>query len=220
MELTPEIKSNCEQLGYEVYPTKDTYLSQLAKQFGYQPLGYGAKHKEGVVSMSEGSIEGELITLPEGQNKYNNGVYLFIRQDDGATVMQTIVPNTQDKGDMIQKAVDSITTHIKGMDMEDFQLFDYVEMWGYVIAETTLKPLAKSLYPDDKQDTPEEKALKKSKREQFVFLSMPRVLVNTAHYYVGDEQMAEEERVNSEPYVIKMMIDQETDKKKEQGEQE
>lgn len=206
MTLTPEVKSACEQLGYELYKTENTLLSTLIKQFGYQPLGYGTTYDNGV--------QGELMTLPEDINKYNNGVYMLMRQEDGATVMETIVPNNRDKGDMIQRAVDSITTHVKGMDMDDFQLFDHVEMWGYVIAETTLKPLAQSLYPENNTDTPEEKALKKAKRERFVLLAMPRVLVNMAHYYTGDDAMVEEERVNSEPYVIKMMIDQETNKNK------
>lgn len=197
MSLTPEIKSACEQLGYELYETEDTELAYLIKQFGYTPYGYGTTY--------DGGVKGELMTLPEDKNKYNNGVYMLIRQDDGATVMETIVPNTRDKGDMIQRAVDSVVTHVKGMDMDDFQLFDHAEMWGYIIAETTLKPLAHSLFPND---TAEHKA----KRESFVFLAMPRLLVNTAHLYVGDD-FVEEERVNSEPYVIKMMIDQQTDKK-------
>lgn len=204
MTLAPEITSACKQLGYELYETSNTRLSHLIKQFGYQPLGYGADYEDGV--------QGELMTLPNDKNKYNNGVYMLIEQKDGATVMQTIVPNTKDKGDMIQKAVDSITTHVTGMNMDDFELFDYIEMWGYVIAETTLKPLAKTLYPETKNDSAEERALKKAKRERFVLLAMPRALVNMAHYYTGDEAMVEEERVNSEPYVIKMMIDQETNK--------
>lgn len=210
MTLTPEIKSACKQLGYELYKTEGTMLSNLVRQFGYEPLGYGTTYENGV--------QGELMTLPEDKNKYNNGVYMLIRQDDGATVMETIVPNNKDTGNMVQQAVDSITTHVKGMDMEDFQLFHYIEMWGYVIAETTLKPLANSLYPDTNTDTPEEKALKKAKRERFVLLAMPRVLVNMAHYYTGDKAMVEEERVNSEPYVIKMMIDQETNKNESESE--
>jgi len=204
MTLAPEITSACKQLGYELYKTENTVLTNLIKQFGYEPLGYGTTYDNGV--------QGELMTLPEETSKYNNGVYMLIRQEDGATVMETIVPNNRDKGNMIQQAVDAITTQVKGMNMDDFQLFDYVEMWGYVIAETTLKPLAKTLYPDQPNDTSEEKALKQAKRERFVLLAMPRTLVNMAHYYTGDQAMVEEERVNSEPYVIKMMIDQETNK--------
>lgn len=204
MELTPEIKSACKQLGYELYKTENTELMHLSRRFGYEPYGYGMTYDNGV--------KGELITLPEGQNKYNNGVYILSRQKDDATVMQVIIPNTRDKGDMIQKAVDSITTHIKGMNTDDFQLFDYAEMWGYVMAEITLKPLAHSLYPENTD-------INKAKREQFVMLAMPRLLVNAAHLYVGDE-LIEEERVNGEPYVIKSMIDQETSREKNKPDNE
>lgn len=191
MEITSQIKENIKHLGYEMEPISGGKLYDMVSSLGYESYGVGIKYPDGT--------KGVLMSLPEDKNKYNNGVYILRELPKGEIVMEVIVPNSKDKGDLILKSVDTLTTSYLGMNVEDLQLFDVIEIWGHVIAETTLKPLAKSLFPNDE-----------AKRERFVLLYMPRLLSNAAHMFVGDDKLMEE-AVNSEPYVVKMMIDQATD---------
>lgn len=191
MEITAQLKKNIEHLGYEIEPTPNGKLNDMIPQLGYETFGIGINYKDGT--------KGVLMALPEDKNQYNNGVYILREMTKGEIVMEVIVPNTKDKGNLIMKSVDIIETAVSEMNSEDLQLFDMIEIWGHVIANTTLKPLAKALFPNDEK-----------KRERFVLLYMPRLLSNTAHMFVGDDQLMEE-AVNSEPYVLKMMIDQKTD---------
>ena len=192
MELTSQIKKNIKHLGYEMEPISGGKLYDMVSSLGYESYGVGIKYPDGT--------KGVLMSLPEDKNKYNNGVYILRELPKGEIVMEVVIPNSKDKGDLILKSVDTLTTAYLGMNVEDLQLFDMIEIWGHVIAETTLKPLAKSLFPNDE-----------AKRERFVLLYMPRLLSNAAHMFIGDDTLMEE-AVNSEPYVVKMMIDQETDK--------
>lgn len=191
MEITSQIKENIKHLGYEMEPISSGKLYDMVPSLGYESYGIGINYPDGT--------KGVLMSLPEDKNEYNNGVYILRELPKGEIVMEVIVPNSKDKGDLILKSVDTLTTSYLGMNVEDLQLFDMIEIWGHVIAETTLKPLAKSLFPNDE-----------TKRERFVLLYMPRLLSNAAHMFVGDDTLMEE-AVNSEPYVVKMMIDQQTD---------
>lgn len=191
MKITSEITANIEKLGYEMEPISSGKLYDMVPSLGYESYDIGIKYPDGT--------KGVLMALPTDKNKYNNGVYILRELSKGEIVMEVVVPNTNDKGDLILKSVNTLKTAYLGMNTEDLQLFDIIEIWGHVIAETTLKPLAKSLFPNDE-----------AKRERFVLLYMPRLLSNAAHMFVGTEELMEE-AVNSEPYVLKMMIDQQTD---------
>lgn len=190
MELTELIEQNIEHMGYTTEPISGGELYDMVPQLGYESYGVGVTYPD--------NSKGILMALPEDKNKYNNGVYILRKMPEGEIVMEVIVPNTNDKGDLISKTVDTLVTSYTGIDTEDLQIFDIIEVWGHVIAETTLKPLSKSLFPNDAE-----------KRERFVLLYMSRLLSNTAHMFVGDDSLLEE-AVNSEPYVLKMMIDQGT----------
>ena len=191
MKITTQITSNIEHLGYEMEPISSGKLYDMVPSLGYESYDIGINYPDGT--------KGVLMTLPADKNKYNNGVYILRELSKGEIVMEVVVPNTNDKGDLILKSVDTLKTAYLGMNTEDLQLFDMIEIWGHVIAETTLKPLAKSLFPNDE-----------AKRERFVLLYMPRLLSNAAHMFIGNDELMEE-AVNSEPYVLKMMIDQQTD---------
>ncbi len=191
MKITTQITSNIEHLGYEMEPISSGKLYDMVPSLGYESYDIGINYPDGT--------KGVLMALPADKNKYNNGVYILRELSKGEIVMEVVVPNTNDKGDLILKSVDTLKTAYLGMNTEDLQLFDMIEIWGHVIAETTLKPLAKSLFPNDE-----------AKRERFVLLYMPRLLSNAAHMFIGNDELMEE-AVNSEPYVLKMMIDQQTD---------
>ena len=191
MKITTQITSNIEHLGYEMEPISSGKLYDMVPSLGYESYDIGINYPDGT--------KGVLMALPVDKNKYNNGVYILRELSKGEIVMEVVVPNTNDKGDLILKSVDTLKTAYLGMNTEDLQLFDMIEIWGHVIAETTLKPLAKSLFPNDE-----------AKRERFVLLYMPRLLSNAAHMFIGNDELMEE-AVNSEPYVLKMMIDQQTD---------
>lgn len=199
MELDIQTKSNLKQLGFEMSEETDQFLENLAPQFGYTSMGYGTTYDDGT--------KGLLISMDEDHNQYNNGTYMLHKLKDGKLVMEVIVPNNKDRGDLIQKHVDEIVNHVDGMDLSDLQIYDQAEMWGFVLAQAVVKPLTDSIYPNAGTDLQE-----KVKRARFINLFMPRFLANIAHLYAGDDQM-KEEAVNSEPYVLKLMIDSNTDKK-------
>lgn len=194
MKLSDKTKEALKKLNYTVTEITSGELHDMAPSLGYESMGYGTTYKDGTTGL--------LIRFPEPRNKYNNGVYMLHKLEKGEIVLEVIEPNTKDKGNMIMHLVDDISNHIDGMDMFDMQVFDYTEMYGYVIANTVIKPLAKTLFPNDKV-----------KQEHFTMLYLPRFLANVAYQYTGSDNIYEE-GVNSEPYVLKMMIDQETDKSK------
>lgn len=190
MEISKQALDNLKQLGYEIHPVTDGELNDLVPRIGYESYGLGTDYDDGT--------KGVLMHLPENANKYNNGVYMLHKLAGGEIVMEVIVPNDRDKGALVQKFVDQISNHIDGLDTFDLTVFDYTEIFGLVLANSVVKPLAKTLFPDDKL-----------KQAKFADLYMPRFLSNMAHMYVGDGKLFEE-GVNSEPYVVKIMIDNAT----------
>lgn len=195
MEITDQIKENLAFLKYELEDITDGKIHDMIPSLGYVSFGKGTTYEDGT--------QGVLMTLPEGRNKYNNGVYMLRELENGAIVMETIVPNDRDKGALIQNKVADITNFITGMDNSDLEVFDYAEIMGFVVANAIIKPLAESLFPTDIV-----------KRTRFVNLYHSRFLANTALIYSGSENTLEE-GVNSEPYVVKMMIDKATGNKGE-----
>lgn len=196
MEITKEVWDNLKQMKYETYKITDGELYDMVPSLGYVCLGYGTTYKDGT--------KGVLMALSPDDNKYNNGVYMLHKMSGGEIVMEVIKPNTNDKGSLITHVIDSITNHIDGLDTSDMGVYDFTEAFGFVIANSVVKPLAKSLFPNDM-----------SKQERFTLLYLPRFLANVAYVYSGDKNIREE-GVNSEPYVLKMMIDNETKKSAEE----
>ena len=190
MEISKQALDNLKQLGYEIHPVTDGELNDLVPSIGYESYGWGTDYDDGT--------KGVLMHLPDNANKYNNGVYMLHKLAGGEIVMEVIVPNDRDKGALIQQFTDQISNYIDGLDTFDLTVFDYTEIFGLVLANSVVKPLAKTLFPDNKL-----------KQAKFTDLYMPRFLSNMAHMYVGDGKLFEE-GVNSEPYVVKIMIDNAT----------
>lgn len=190
MEITQEIKDNLKLLEHELNENPDIELTAMVESIGYESFGKGIDYEDGT--------KGVLMQLNEENNTYNNGVYILHKMEDGTVVMEVVVPNTKNKGALITKYVDQISNFVNGVDASDMMIFDHAEAWGQIITEAVITPLAKTLFPDDPQ-----------KRERFRMLYIARFLANVAHIYVGDEHYMEE-GINSEPYVLKMAIDQGT----------
>mgnify|MGYP003465201238 FL=1 len=197
MEITEHITTVIEQLGYTITDELNPEVLRMVPEIGYESYNKGIKYEDGT--------HGIVVSLPESAQKYNNGVYILHKLLGGEVVLEVLVVNTNDKGDLITKVVGDITSHINGIDLSDFATFDYVETFGYIIANTVVKPLAEALFPTDKE-----------KQERFTMLYMPRMLAQIAYVYSGDTNTFEE-GVNSEPYVLKMMIDNQTDKEANEG---
>ena len=187
---TTVLDENIEQLGYKLYDVTEGELYDIAPSLGYTNLNKGTTYDDGT--------KGVLVRMSDGEDTYNNGIYMLRRLEGNELVLEVIVQNTRDKGSLIQNMVQSISNHITGLDTLNMTVFDYAETFGYVIANTVVKPLADSLFPKDKE-----------KQDRFVMLYMPRLMAQIAYIYSGDATTFEE-GVNSEPFVLKQMIDNNT----------
>lgn len=191
IELDKQVIANLQTLKYELEEVTSGELFDMAPSIGYNALGYGTTYKDGTKG---------ILMEPDGDLKiYNNGTYMLHKMQGGEIVMEVINQNTANKGDLIQKISDEITTKINGMDLLNLNTFDFTEIFGNVVADIVIKPLATTLFPDNPE-----------KQERFALLYLPKFLANTAYLYAGNEHVMEE-GVNSEPYVLKMNIDQVTD---------
>lgn len=200
MEVTNEIEVAIKTLGYTLEPITEGEVYDLVPSLGYESYDVGYHYPDGTT--------GVLMRLPEKDRQYNNGVYMLRKMTGGEVVMEVIIPNTASKGDLIYQLVNDIVSHIAGLNMEDMTIYNHIEMWGHIISKVSLHPLAQALYPNDK-----------AKADRFEMLYLPRMLSNMAHIKLADDP-PQEEMVDTEPYVLKMMIDQETQKDQETQETE
>ena len=106
-----------------------------------------------------------------------------------------LIPNTADKKDLITKTVANLENYIETLDTADLDVYDTIRVFSHVVANTTVKQLAKALFPDNEL-----------KQFHFVDIYYPRFLSNMARYHLGDKDLREE-TVNTEPFVVKLMID-------------
>jgi hypothetical protein len=186
MELNKEILENSKQLGYELKETTEHEYDSAARSIGYEPLGY--------YNIYDDKSEGILVQLPAGQNKYNNGTYMYHKNNDGQIVLEVVVPNTANKGDLIRHLVGEISTFVENLDTSDLDTYDFAEIYGFVIANTVVKHLASSLFPEDKKS-----------QQHFTMIYMSRFLAHIAQIHAGDKNIREE-AVNSDPYLFKMAM--------------
>lgn len=198
--LRTDVKDVCDSLGLKLHETQNPVLVTMAHNLGYEPLGYG--------TIYEDDTTGILISMSEENNKYNNAVYMLHLLGGGEYVLETIIPNTADKSVLVRETVSKISGFIESLDASDLGVYDFVEIYGYVIANTVAKRLADKLFPNDS-----------NKREAFVLLYMPRFLANVSILYSGVQKavMGEEDKslkdkineetVNSEPFILKMMME-------------
>lgn len=192
-----QIKDLCKEKNIPLQlhaPDTVNHLVSMALAMGYTPIGEEVEidgKKQLVPYGTEGTI---LIQLRQDLNKYNNGVY-FYKENEGAYVLEVLIPNTADKSDLITKTAATMENFINTMETADLDVYDTIRVFSHVIANTTVKQLAKALFPNSEY-----------KQFHFVDIYYPRFLANMARYYLGDETIREE-TVNTEPFVVKLMID-------------
>lgn len=186
-DLKPEIRKNAKELGLKLIVLNSPEIENMAKKMAYEPMNIGTIYNDGT--------QGLLVQLSEKHNKYNNGVYMLHFTSEQQYVLEVIVPNNRSKDDLIRKITDQISIFVENLDTGDLDVYDFAEVYGFVIANTVVKHLAKSLYPDDK-----------AKQHQFNMLYTSRFLAQVAQIHAGSKEI-QEEAVNSDPYMFKMLID-------------
>lgn len=187
MEVTKEIRLACKELGFHVEKYESHRLDSAAKSLGYEPLGYSNTYDD--------KSEGIIVALPEGKNRFNNGVYMMHQTSNGQILLEVIQASTADKSQLIKHLIGQITTFVENQDTSDLDVYDFAEIYGFVIANTVIKHLAVSLYPMDVEN-----------QKHFTMLYLSRFLAHVAQIHAGDPDIREE-AVNSDPYMFKMAID-------------
>lgn len=195
MTLTIEILTNAKELGREIKPIvelKDnmTKLQQLKAQafnFGYEDMGYGTLYEDG--------SQGLLVKMGDGHNKYNNGVYLLKVTPEGLIQLEVIVPNTANKGALVRMLSSDTVNFIQGLDLADFEPYDYMEFLANIMDQILIKPLSEQLIKDPLQQI------------AFQSMYMTRLVGDIALYYTAKERV-DEETVNVAPFLIKELLNQ------------
>lgn len=191
--MITEIKAKCKEYNIPLElkePASAAKLVNLALTMGYTPVG---EEIDGVIH-PYGTEDSVVVQLRQDLNAYNNGVY-FYKEINGAYVLEVLIPNTADKKDLITKTVANLENYIETLDTADLDVYDTIRVFSHVVANTTVKQLAKALFPDNEL-----------KQFHFVDIYYPRFLSNMARYHLGDKDLREE-TVNTEPFVVKLMID-------------
>lgn len=195
MTLTTEILTNVKKLGREIKPIvelKDnmTKLQQLKAQafnFGYEDMGYGTLYEDG--------SQGLLVKMGDGHNKYNNGVYFLKVTPEGLIQLEVIIPNTANKGALVRMISSDTVNFIQGLDLADFEPYDYMEFLTNIVDQVLIKPLSEQLIKDPLQ------------RVAFQSMYMTRLVGDIALYYTAKERV-DEETVNVAPFIIKELLNQ------------
>lgn len=195
MTLTIEILTNAKELGREIKPIvelKDnmTKLQQLKAQafnFGYEDMGYGTLYEDG--------SQGLLVKMGDSHNKYNNGVYLLKVTPEGLIQLEVIVPNTANKGALVRMLSSDTVNFIQGLDLADFEPYDYMEFLTNIMDQILIKPLSEQLIKDPLQQI------------AFQSMYMTRLVGDIALYYTAKERV-DEETVNVAPFLIKELLNQ------------
>ena len=195
MTLTIEIVENAKKLGREIKPiaelkdkmTKFQQLKAQAFNFGYEDMEYGTLYEDG--------SQGLLVKMGDGHNKYNNGVYLLKLTPSGLTQLEVIVPNTANKGALVRMLTSDTVNFIQGLDLADFEPYDYMELLTNVIDQVLIKPLSEQLIKDPLQQV------------AFQSMYMTRLVGDMALYYTAKERV-DEETVNVAPFIIKQLLSQ------------
>lgn len=197
-EILTSAKDSFKLATGQLYPVDATPLINAAKSRGWQSLDYGVDYQD--------QSKGLLVRLSKENDQYDNGIYLLHQfNPDPKTgkaplMLEVVIPNSRDKSKLIKKTIDQITNFIDGLDTSDLRVFDYNQIFAYVIANAVVKPLAKEYFPGDL-----------AKRARFQVMYMIRFLSDTASFYGGQDDI-QEELINASPYTIKMLIDQYSDK--------
>lgn len=177
-----EVNKNLETLNYETQPVIEPELLSLAQISGYTSL-------EKQVNYPDGTF-GVLVSV---NSEYNNGVYILHELSDHTLVLETVVPSTADKSELIRHTVGDITTYVEGLDTSHLEVYDLMEITSYVVSNSIIRPLM------------ELRNVPLQHQEQFMSMYMTRFLANVARFHMGDKDLREEQ-INSEPYYLKELL--------------
>lgn len=180
------LHQNIEKLGLSIVKDVDEWLCDLAQQMGYQ-LVFDASNTPLCTQ------EGPIVMMKN--REYNNGLYIF-RKDETTYYLQVVKPNTIDKSSLITKVIHQIEDGIRRVPMEDLDAFDLTQIYAHVIVNQIVKTMAKQAFPESAKQ-----------QQNYINVYLPRFLANIARYYLADNAL-KEEAVNSEPYIVKVMIAQ------------
>ena len=193
MNLSNEILENAKTIGRELKPiseirdelTKLQKLNAQAFNFGYENLEYGILYDDG--------SQGLLVRMAEGHNTYNNGVYILKITPEEAIQLEVIVPNTANKGALIRMLTSDTVNFIQGLDLADFEPYDYMEFLVNVIDQILVTPLTETIVVNPKY------------KNAFQSFYMTRLLSDMALYYTATERV-DEETVNIAPFLIHELL--------------
>lgn len=180
------LHQNIEKLGLSIVKEVDEWLCDLAQQMGYQL----------VFDDSNAPLctqEGPIVMMKN--REYNNGLYIF-RKDETTYYLQVVKPNTIDKSSLVTKVIHQIEDGIRRVSMEDLDAFDLTQIYAHVLVNQVVKTMAKQAFPESAKQ-----------QQNYINVYLPRFLANIARYYLADDAL-KEEAVNSEPYIVKVMIEQ------------
>ena len=150
--------------------------------FGYLPVMYN-----NLLNTERGS----LVTM---DTPHNNGIYI-LRHEKNVYMLEVVKPNTINKSNLITQTIQTMDNLLNQVDVVDLEVYNLTQVYSHVVTNQVVKPLAKYMFPEDEL-----------KHKQFIHIYLPRLLANMARYYMGDEKLMEES-VNSEPHLVKLMID-------------
>lgn len=150
--------------------------------FGYQPVEYKTLLN---------TERGPLVVM--GTN-HNDGIYI-LRREGNVYMLEVVRTNTIDKSTLITQTIQSMDNLLNNVSVVDLDVYDLTQIYSHVLTNQVIKPLARHMFPENEL-----------KQQRFVHIYLPRFLANMARYYMGDEKLMEES-VNSDPHLVKMMID-------------
>lgn len=174
-------------------------IDQAAEMYGMKTYG---KYVDLSAVEDLQALEGTVVTHEAEYS--NNGVYVFCIQEDQSVGMFVLIPSTISKAPMIRQATGDLTSLISGADLPLLTTFDKVEITGFVIANTVIKPLMDSLN------------IPKAKRKDFERIFLPRFMSNVARQYLGSDEL-KEEIVEMEPQLVKQMVIEDLEKEKSEN---
>lgn len=181
------------KLGYEVeIDDKDNALHQeiltMSQVMGFLP------HKDPAQFTKTRLGLGLIITYQD--ETFNNGIYLYIKTQEGTYTLQVLVPNTKNKQPLVRDITGKLINQLASLDTSPLSVYDWTILFNHLLDKTVLTPLAEHHFPNNPLD-----------QDKFKQIYQSRFLANTARYFAGDQTL-DEEMVDTEPYVVKLLIDQ------------
>ena len=195
-ELVTNLNVTTEKTGNAGYQLINVihYDMTLPRSLGYQPTYYD---DELLVTDL-----GPIVTM--AKREHDNGLYIF-RQADGAYLLDVVVPNTVDRSALVSEKVQQLDNLFSQVDLSDCDIYELTQICAHVLGNQIVKPLMSTITTNE---------LELAKASDIYF---PRFAANMARYYLGDSKLMEN-AVNTEPHIVKLMLDASNDIELPKGE--